>query len=80
VVYTGIALGKKVHSLFDVNELKRLAPIQNNGVSAKNIAAICRGYLKHNGNKESFDPQQAMNKYQVDKPGVQLTEELIANW
>ncbi|MDB5146532.1 MAG: hypothetical protein JWQ57_552 [Mucilaginibacter sp.] len=80
VVYTGIALGKKVHSLFDVNELKRLAPVQNDGMSAKNIAAICRGYLYHNGNKESFDPQLAMDKYLVDKPEAQLTEELIANW
>ncbi|WEA01252.1 hypothetical protein [Mucilaginibacter sp. SJ] len=80
VVYTGIALGKKVHSLFNVDELKRLAPIQNNGISAKNIAAICRGYLNHHGNKESFDPQAAMNKYQAGKSEAQLTEELIANW
>jgi hypothetical protein len=80
VVYTGIALGKKVHSLFDVEELKRLAPIQNDGVSAKNIAAICRGYLNHTGSKESFDPQLAMDKHLVNKPEVQLTEELIANW
>lgn len=80
VVYTGIALGKKVHSLFNVDELKRLAPIQNDGMSARNIAAICREYLNHNGNKESFDPQAAMNKYQVGKPEAQLTEELIANW
>ncbi|MGF7072429.1 hypothetical protein [Mucilaginibacter sp. 3215] len=80
VVYTGIALGKKVHSLFDVNELKRLAPIQNNGVSARNIAAICRGYLNHNGDKESFDPEFAMEKYQVSQQEARLTEELIANW
>ncbi|QEM03209.1 UDP-N-acetyl glucosamine 2-epimerase [Mucilaginibacter rubeus] len=80
VVYTGIALGKKVHSLFDVNELKRLAPIQNDGVSARNIAAICRGFLNHDGDKKSFDPHAAMDKYQVNKPETQLTEELIANW
>ncbi|GGB01407.1 MULTISPECIES: hypothetical protein [Mucilaginibacter] len=80
VVYTGIALGKKVHSLFDVDELKRLAPIQNDGVSARNIAAICRGFLNHDGDKKSFDPHTAMDKYQVNKPETQLTEELIANW
>jgi len=54
VVYTGIALGKKVHSYFDLNELIRMAPIQNGGVSAKNIAQICRGYINFNGNKGDF--------------------------
>lgn len=47
VVYTGIALGKKVHSYFDVNALKRLSPIQNGGTSAKSIAEVCTKYL-HN--------------------------------
>jgi hypothetical protein len=57
VVYTGIALGKKVHSYFDVDELKRLAPIQNGGVSAKNIAQVCRGYIGFEGKKEEFPAQ-----------------------
>lgn len=42
VVYTGIALGKKVHSWFDVNELYSRMPEQNGGSSAAKIAAICR--------------------------------------
>jgi hypothetical protein len=46
VVYVGLALGKKVHSYFDLDELKRLAPIQNGGTSAANIAKICRGILQ----------------------------------
>jgi len=54
VVYTGIALGKKVHSYFDLNELKRLAPIQNGGISAKNIAAVCAAYIEFKGKKEDF--------------------------
>ncbi|MDR3696675.1 hypothetical protein [Mucilaginibacter sp.] len=54
VVYTGIALGKKVHSYFDLQELHRLAPIQNGGTSAKNIAQICRGYINFSGKKEDF--------------------------
>jgi len=54
VVYTGIALGKKVHSYFNLDELKRMAPIQNGGVSAKNIAQICSGYINFNGKKEDF--------------------------
>lgn len=45
VVYTGIALGKKVHSYFDVGMLTRLAPLQNGGTSAAAIAKICRQYL-----------------------------------
>lgn len=54
VVYTGIALGKKVHSYFDIDELKKLAPIQNGGVSAKNIAQVCSSYIKYTGRKEDF--------------------------
>ena len=45
VVYVGLALGKKVHSYFDLEELKRLAPVQNGGTSAAKIAEICRGIL-----------------------------------
>jgi hypothetical protein len=54
VVYTGIALGKKVHSYFNVDELKRLAPVQNGGISAKNIAQVCSRYLEFKGSKEGF--------------------------
>jgi len=54
VVYTGIALGKKVYSYFDVEELKRLAPIQNGGASAKNIAQVCSSYVEFKGRKEDF--------------------------
>jgi hypothetical protein len=54
VVYTGIALGKKVYSWFDLNELYRLLPIQNGGTSAKNIAEICRSYAIYKGDKKQF--------------------------
>lgn len=54
VVYTGIALGKKVHSYFNIEELKRLAPIQNGGTSAKNIAQVCSSYMEFKGSKEDF--------------------------
>jgi hypothetical protein len=63
VVYIGIALGKKVHSFFDVEELKRLAPIQNGGRSAVNIAAICRQYIEYSGNKNEFI--QSINQQQL---------------
>lgn len=53
-VYVGLALGKKVHSYFDLDELKSQAPIQNGGTSAKNIAQVCRDFLNHEGKKEDF--------------------------
>jgi hypothetical protein len=40
VVYVGLALGKEVYSEFDINELKRLMPLQNNGTSSYNIAMV----------------------------------------
>ncbi len=46
LVYVGIVLGKKVHSYFDVEQLRRLAPIQNGGTSARNIAELCRQYIE----------------------------------
>lgn len=46
VAYTGIVLGKEVHSYFDVGELKRLAPRQNGGASGHNIAQVCRRLLE----------------------------------
>lgn len=54
VVYTGIVLGKKVHSYFDLEQLKKLAPVQNGGTSAKNIAEVCRAYANFDGRKEDF--------------------------
>ena len=64
VVYMGIALGKKVHSYFDVPTLERLAPVQNGGASAHNIAAICRSYIEHRGTRAEFlhtyNKQQAL--------------------
>ena len=54
VVYIGIALGKKVHSYFDVEHLKRLAPIQNGGTSAAAIASLCRRYIEFKGPKDEF--------------------------
>ena len=41
-VFIGLALGKKVHSYFDVNELRQLLPVQNKGKSAQRIASIVR--------------------------------------
>jgi hypothetical protein len=54
VVYIGIALGKKVHSYFDVEKLKRMAPVQNGGISAWLIANLCRRYVEFKGSKKDF--------------------------
>jgi len=44
VVYVGLALGKRVHSYFDLAELQRLVPLQH-GRAAANIAEVCRELL-----------------------------------
>lgn len=46
VVYVGIALGKEVYSGFDLDVLRRLAPIQNRGASARTIADLCRRHIE----------------------------------
>jgi hypothetical protein len=43
-VFVGLALGKEVHSYFDLTELRRLMPVQN-GSAARRIAAVCREVL-----------------------------------
>jgi len=73
VVYTGIALGKKVHSYFDVEDLKRLAPIQNGGVSAKNIAQVCSSYINFAGRNEDF-----LTRFTLQPEVVQYPEVLYA--
>jgi hypothetical protein len=49
-----MALGKKVHSYFDMDELRNQLPIQNKGKSAQNIAQVCRDFLAFKGKKEDF--------------------------
>lgn len=45
VVYTGMALGKECYSYFDMDELRRLMPMQNGGTSAARMADVCRHVL-----------------------------------
>lgn len=72
VVYTGIALGKKVHSWFDVEQLKRLMPVQNGGISAENIASICREFALYNGDKHEF-----MKNYRQESIEVLPVDEVL---
>ena len=43
--FVGLALGKETHSDFDMDELRRLTPVQN-GSAALNIAKVCRQLLE----------------------------------
>lgn len=54
VVYTGIVLGKRVHSYFDLGELYQRVPLQNGGQSAANIAQIIRDYSEYTGPNKEF--------------------------
>lgn len=71
VVYTGIAIGKKVHSWFNVDELKKLTPLQNGGSSAKSIAEICRRYALHTGDRKAFSMSQPVEE-RISVPGTEL--------
>ena len=43
--FVGLALGKETHSDFDMDEMRRLTPVQN-GSAALNIANVCRRVLE----------------------------------
>lgn len=69
VVYVGIALGKEVYSAFNLQDLKRQSPIQNGGMSAANIARICREIIESRRDISNlvpdiikkFSPQVSLN-------------------
>jgi hypothetical protein len=47
-VFVGLALGKECYSTIDIDELRRLLPLQN-GRAAENIADVCRSVLGEEG-------------------------------
>ncbi|MEZ4516557.1 MAG: hypothetical protein R3C44_06865 [Chloroflexota bacterium] len=59
VVYVGLALGKEVHSYFDVDMLKQMVPLQNGGTSGRNIAEVCRHMLRG----EPVDTEEFITAY-----------------
>ena len=69
VVYIGIALGKEVFSEFDLEFLQKLAPIQNDGTSAREIARISRQQLLSG---EHYYPQE-FEKYKQSNSKYALT-------
>jgi hypothetical protein len=56
-VYVGLALGKECYSDFDIEELRRLMPIQN-GCAAQNIAQVCRSLLENHTTVRQFPKQR----------------------
>lgn len=44
-VYVGIVLGKTVYSYFPIEQLRRLAPMQNGGTSSHRISEVCRDVM-----------------------------------
>jgi len=42
VVYIGIALGKEVYSEFNIEQLRKMTPLQNEGMSAFNISLVAK--------------------------------------
>ncbi len=59
--FVGIILGKEVHSYFNLEELQRLSPIQNNGTSAERIAGIGLHLLNSPGTAKS----EIIEKYSI---------------
>ena len=70
VVYVGIALGKPVSSFFDVDELRRLTPVQNGGTSAETIARVCRDFLSFAGPHKEFIKSYRFEPVQVGREYV----------
>ena len=63
VVYIGIALGKPVHSYFNIEVLKKQLPIQNEGTSAFQIATVAREFVDFNGDGKEFIAQYSPENF-----------------
>ena len=72
VVYVGMALGKPVSSYFDLDELRRLTPIQNGGTSAATIARICHDFIEFDGLRKEFVKSYQYEPVQRDQEYLSL--------
>lgn len=61
-IFVGLALGKECYSYFDMHKLQGLTPVQNGGVSGKNIAHICTRILEQGATRNL--PLQAARQVQ----------------
>ena len=69
-VFIGIALNKEVHSYFNLEELRRLTPIQNGGTSSFLIAANARKLVEDSSTKQHHWKK---NKSRGSKQALQAT-------
>jgi hypothetical protein len=76
-VYVGLALGKEVYSDFDINELRRLTPVQN-ASGAKNIAAVCRRLLETKRAIRVPRKRRGVTRWRVLKRRVYAT--MVSSW
>ncbi len=60
-IYIGLALGKEVYSVLDMDELRQLTPVQN-GCAAQHIADVCRELI---GDEHSLNEAVSSTKKQV---------------
>ncbi len=60
-IYVGLALGKEVYSVLDMEELRKLTPIQN-GCAARHIADVCRELI---GDEQNLGETVSSPKKQV---------------
>ncbi len=60
-IYVGLALGKEVYSVLDMDELQQLTPVQN-GCAAQHIADVCRELI---GDEHSLNEAVSSTKKQV---------------
>jgi hypothetical protein len=54
LAFIGITLNKEVHSAVNIENLKQLLPIQNNGISAMNIASEVEETVSEPNNARLF--------------------------
>ncbi len=57
-IYVGLALGKEVYSVLDMEELRELTPVQN-GCAARHIADVCRELIDGEANAAGVAAQSA---------------------
>ena len=57
-IYVGLALGKAVYSVLDMEELRELTPVQN-GCAARHIADACRELIDGEANAAGVAAQSA---------------------
>jgi hypothetical protein len=69
--YVGLALGKEVHSSFDIKELKQLLPIQNGGKSAFNIAGVALSLISEHAPDNLIKPKR-YHKYIINNRIVRV--------